>query len=206
MAATVAMPVMAASPVVSGLEKIIRRHAVKLSSPAGVSVEECMKNASRMNSMVVVFVDNTEKADELVVAGVIINGVLMPVFPLSNPFKKVLVSNITERPKNSPGGGGASRAGGGPTVDHLDLRSERLTRELVEQTATRLAETMEDAVGEENCIKVSIKRKNTDTKYVHVAFRTNRTLQDQDTQPPHHNAHKICTTHLTHISHRTHTG
>lgn len=48
-----------------------------------------MKSASRMNSMVMVFVDSTEKADELVVAGVI-NGALMPVFPLSKLVKKVI--------------------------------------------------------------------------------------------------------------------
>lgn len=52
---------------VSGLEKLTRRHAVKLSPPAGVSVEECVlavgeivghgsvKSASRMNRTVVVF-------------------------------------------------------------------------------------------------------------------------------------------------------
>ncbi|TWW78313.1 hypothetical protein D4764_11G0004340 [Takifugu flavidus] len=139
----VAMPVMAEAPGVSGLEKLTRRHAVKLSSPTGVSVEECVlavgeivghgsvKSASRMNSAVVVFVDSTEKAIELVVAGVVVNGELTPVFSLSNAVKK------------------------------------RLTRELVEQTATRVAETvldMEDVGVEENSINMSIKQKNTDTK------------------------------------------
>ncbi|TWW77351.1 Transposon TX1 uncharacterized 149 kDa protein ORF 2 [Takifugu flavidus] len=46
--------------------------------------------------------------------------------------------------------------------DHLDLGSEHLTRELVEQTATRVPDNeMEDV---ENSLNVSTKRKNTDTK------------------------------------------
>ncbi|TWW78252.1 hypothetical protein D4764_11G0003730 [Takifugu flavidus] len=97
---------------VSGLEKLTHRHAVKLSPPAGVSVEECVlvvgeivgprsvKSASRMNRTVVVFMDSTEKADQLVVAGVVIKGALTPVFPLSNPVKKVVVSNVPPFLKN----------------------------------------------------------------------------------------------------------
>lgn len=45
-------------------------------------------------STVVVFVDSIDKADQLVKAGVIINGALMPVFPLTNPVKKVVMSNV----------------------------------------------------------------------------------------------------------------
>lgn len=51
--------------------------------------------------------------------------------------------------------------------DHLELGSECTTRELAEQTAIRVAETvleMEDVVVEESGLNVSIKRKNTDTK------------------------------------------
>ncbi|TWW77619.1 Transposon TX1 uncharacterized 149 kDa protein ORF 2 [Takifugu flavidus] len=51
--------------------------------------------------------------------------------------------------------------------DHLDLQSESLTRELVEQTTTRMTETvldMGDVGVEENSLNVSIKRNNTDTK------------------------------------------
>ncbi|TWW71118.1 Transposon TX1 uncharacterized 82 kDa protein ORF 1 [Takifugu flavidus] len=106
------MPVMAVAPGVSRLEKLTHTHAVKLSPPTGVSVEECVlavgeivghgsvKSVSRMNSAVVVFVDSTEKADELVVAGVVINDELTPVFPLSNPVKKVIVSNVSPFFKN----------------------------------------------------------------------------------------------------------
>lgn len=41
-----------------------------------------------MSKMVVVFVGSTDKANQLVAAGV------EPVFPLSNPAKKVVVSNV----------------------------------------------------------------------------------------------------------------
>ncbi|TWW77350.1 hypothetical protein D4764_12G0007400 [Takifugu flavidus] len=106
------MPAMAAASGVSGLEKLTRRHDVKLSPPASVSVEECVlsvgeivghgsvKSASRMNSALVVFVDSIDKADQLVVAGVAVNGELTPVFPLSNPVKKVIVSNVPPFLKN----------------------------------------------------------------------------------------------------------
>ncbi|TWW67268.1 hypothetical protein D4764_02G0003090 [Takifugu flavidus] len=60
---------------------------------------ESVKSASRMNSMVVL-VDSTEKADQLMVPGVVINGTLTPVFSLSNPAKKVVVSNVPPFLKN----------------------------------------------------------------------------------------------------------
>ncbi|TWW73484.1 Transposon TX1 uncharacterized 82 kDa protein ORF 1 [Takifugu flavidus] len=81
----VAMPVMAAAPGASELEELTCGHGVKLSPPDDVSVEECalavgdivghgsVKSASRMNKMVVVFVGSTDKADQLVAAGVVIN-------------------------------------------------------------------------------------------------------------------------------------
>ncbi|TWW81727.1 Transposon TX1 uncharacterized 82 kDa protein ORF 1 [Takifugu flavidus] len=291
---------MAAAPGAFAFDKLTRRHGVKLSPPTGVSVEECalavgdivghgsVKSASRMSKMVVVFVDNTDKADQLVTTGVVINGELTPVLPLSNPVKKVVVSNVppffkndmllrelsrhgrivspmrliplgtkspllrhvvsfrrqvsmvlnnnveelrlslrfrvddydytvfvttdsqkclccgeeghlirscpkgaeARQPADPPVSAAPHRMTGtasprrviqgtmaGTTVeaeepaglqgDHLELGSERTTRELVEQTAIRVAETvleMVDAVVEENGLNVSIKRKNTDTK------------------------------------------
>ncbi|TWW78251.1 hypothetical protein D4764_11G0003720 [Takifugu flavidus] len=89
------MPVMAAASGVSEFEKLTRRHGVKLSPPAGMSVEECslavgeivghgsVKSASRMVGLF--FVDSTDKADQLVV---VVNGEHTAVFPLSNPAKK----------------------------------------------------------------------------------------------------------------------
>lgn len=47
-----------------------------------------VKSASRINKMVVVFVGSTDKTDELVAAGVAVNGEHTLVFPLSNPAKK----------------------------------------------------------------------------------------------------------------------
>ncbi|KAK5869138.1 hypothetical protein PBY51_010092 [Eleginops maclovinus] len=90
----------------SGLEKLTRQHAVKLSPPGGVSVEECslavgavvgygrVKSASRMNSAVGIFLDSTEKANQLVESGIVVKGTLLPVLPLATPAKKVLISNV----------------------------------------------------------------------------------------------------------------
>lgn len=95
MVAMVAMPVMAVAPEASELEKLTCGYGVKFSPPDGVFVKECtlavcdtvghgsVKSASRMNKMVV-FVGSTNKAGQLVVAGVVINREHTPVFPLSN--------------------------------------------------------------------------------------------------------------------------
>ncbi len=97
---------------VSGLEKLTRRHAIKLSPAAGVSVEECslavgavvgygsVKSASRMNHAVVIFLDCTYKVNQLVESGVVIQGTLTPVLPLVNPTKKVIISNVPPFLKN----------------------------------------------------------------------------------------------------------
>ncbi len=61
----------------SGLDKLTRRHAIKLSPAVSCSVEECslgvdeivgcksVKSASRMNSAVVIFLDSVEEANQL---------------------------------------------------------------------------------------------------------------------------------------------
>lgn len=46
------------------------------------------------------FVDSIDKANQLVLAGVTVNGLFTPVFPLSNLVKKVIVSNIPPLLKN----------------------------------------------------------------------------------------------------------
>ncbi|TWW54492.1 Transposon TX1 uncharacterized 82 kDa protein ORF 1, partial [Takifugu flavidus] len=103
---------MAAECGTSDLDKLTRRHGVKISPPDGVSVGECamavgdivghtsVKAVSRMNKMVVVFVGSTDEADRLVAAGVIIRGENTPVFPLSNPARSVIVSNVPPFIKN----------------------------------------------------------------------------------------------------------
>ncbi|TWW59271.1 Transposon TX1 uncharacterized 82 kDa protein ORF 1 [Takifugu flavidus] len=230
---------------VSGLEKLTRSHAVKLSPPVVVSVEECSLVVGEIDEQhVVVFVDSTNKADQLVKAGVVINGALMPnellLWELSrhervvSPIrliprgcKSLLLrhfvsfrrqvsmvlshnkeelnlalcfrvdefdyivygttdslkcfgcgeeghviwscpNNVEDRRPASPRkthGGTMASTNVEVKGDHLDLRSERLTRELVEQTATRVAETVrdiEDVLMEENSLNVSIKRKTVD--------------------------------------------
>ena len=89
-----------------GFMKLTRQHAVRISPAVGVSVEDCnlaigavvgydrFKSASRMNGAVVVFLDCTDKVSRLVESGIVVQGSLVPVLPLANPAKKVLVSNV----------------------------------------------------------------------------------------------------------------
>ncbi len=49
---------------------------------------------SRMNSAIVIFFNTIEKANEVVQRGIIIDGVLTPVLPLSLPSKRVTISNV----------------------------------------------------------------------------------------------------------------
>ncbi|KAL7868467.1 hypothetical protein SRHO_G00098510 [Serrasalmus rhombeus] len=85
-------------------ESLTRRHWVKVVCRA--SVEECclaagtavghsnIVSASRMNSAVVLFLKSMDLANDLVQSGVVINGQLTPVLPLSTPSKKVILSNV----------------------------------------------------------------------------------------------------------------
>lgn len=95
-----------------GLFKLTRRHAIKLSPPAGCSVEDCslavgeevgygsIKSASRMNSAVVIFLDDIDKANQLIENGVVIQGTFIPVLSLVNPAKKIIISNVPPFLKN----------------------------------------------------------------------------------------------------------
>ncbi len=86
------------------LSSLTRRHGVKVAST--VSVESCclavgevvghenIMSASRMNSAIVIFFNTIEKANEVVQRGIIIDGVLTPVLPLSLPSKRVTISNV----------------------------------------------------------------------------------------------------------------
>lgn len=87
-------------------EQLTRQHGIKV--PVGVecSVEECVlvvgevvghssiRSASRMNGAVVLFLDKVEKVNTIVENGVVLNGSLIKVFPLMNPARKVLLSNV----------------------------------------------------------------------------------------------------------------
>ncbi|KAJ3581541.1 hypothetical protein NHX12_016534 [Muraenolepis orangiensis] len=82
-----------------------RRHAVKLSPAAQVSVEECslavgekvgyksVKFAARMNRAVVVFLDSIDKVNSVVESGVAIRDVYTQVMPLFNSARRVMISN-----------------------------------------------------------------------------------------------------------------
>ncbi|KAJ3583010.1 hypothetical protein NHX12_000007 [Muraenolepis orangiensis] len=89
------------SPEEGGGEKLSRRHAVKLSPAAQVSVEECslavgekvgyksVKFAARMNRAVVVFLDSIDKVNSVVESGVAIRDVFTQVMPLFNSARRV---------------------------------------------------------------------------------------------------------------------
>ncbi|KAJ3593597.1 hypothetical protein NHX12_005931 [Muraenolepis orangiensis] len=93
------------SPEESGGEKLSRRHAVKLSPAAQVSVEECslavaekvgykyVKFPARMNRAVVVFLDSIDKVNSVVESGVAIRDVFTQVMPLFNSARRVMISN-----------------------------------------------------------------------------------------------------------------
>ncbi|KAJ3581830.1 hypothetical protein NHX12_016183 [Muraenolepis orangiensis] len=86
-------------------EKLSRRHALRLSPAAQVSVEECslavgekvgyrsIKIAARMNRAVVVFLDNIYKVNSVVESRVAIRDVFTQVMPLFNSARRVMISN-----------------------------------------------------------------------------------------------------------------
>ncbi|KAI2645684.1 Transposon TX1 uncharacterized 82 kDa protein [Labeo rohita] len=55
---------------------------------------ESIMSASRMNSAVVIFLDNIEKVNSVVQKGVVIQDTFTPVMPLVQPAKKIIVSNV----------------------------------------------------------------------------------------------------------------
>ena len=81
-------------------------------SGVGCSVQECslavgevegyesVKSASRMNSAVVVFLDSTDKVNQLLESGIVIKGTFTPVSSLVNPAEKVIISNVPPLLKN----------------------------------------------------------------------------------------------------------
>jgi len=83
---------------------LTRRHGVKVESR--INVEQCclavgeivghdhIVSASRMNSAIVIFFKTIEKANEVVQSGVVLDGSLVTVLPLSTPSKKVILSNV----------------------------------------------------------------------------------------------------------------
>lgn len=81
------------------------RHATKLSPTVQRSVKkavlalgdvvgcESLTSASRMNGVIVIFVDTMAQVSELVDKGVVIQDTFTSISPLSNPVNKVIISN-----------------------------------------------------------------------------------------------------------------
>ncbi len=53
-----------------------------------------IKSASRMNKALVIFLKEVSMVDELLEKGLVVNNMFLPVLPLSNPSKKVVLSNV----------------------------------------------------------------------------------------------------------------
>ncbi|KAI3375441.1 hypothetical protein L3Q82_003693 [Scortum barcoo] len=85
---------------------LTRRHGVKVNAGFPCSVEEVglavgevvghgsVKSAARMNSAVVLFLDQVEKANRVIETGIAINGLLVSVLPLTQPATKIVLSNV----------------------------------------------------------------------------------------------------------------
>src|SRR4029434_479708 len=84
-----------------------RKHGIlKTKVECSASVEDCslavgeiighdyVKSASRMNNAVVLFLSTIDKANQVIVQGIVLNDSLTPVLPLSTPAKKVIISNV----------------------------------------------------------------------------------------------------------------
>lgn len=86
-------------------EQLTRWHGIKVPVGVDCSIEECslavgevvghscIKSASRMNSVIVLFLETIEKVNEVVEQGIVIKDKHIGVFPLVNPAKKV-ISNV----------------------------------------------------------------------------------------------------------------
>ncbi len=75
---------------------VLRDTAIKglIQTTNSVKHTQFKQTLSRMNSVIVIFFNTIEKANEVVQRGIIIDGVLTPVLPLSLPSKRVTISNV----------------------------------------------------------------------------------------------------------------
>ncbi len=53
-----------------------------------------IKSASRMNKALVIFLKEVSMVDDLLEKGLVVNNIFLLVLPLSNPSKKVVLSNV----------------------------------------------------------------------------------------------------------------
>lgn len=89
-----------------GFASLTASHGCKCLPDETVSVEDCLiavsnavsaqniLSASRMNKAVVIFLRETSMVNDLVEHGLSVKDVFVPVLPLTNPSKKVVLSNV----------------------------------------------------------------------------------------------------------------
>ncbi|XP_055364888.1 uncharacterized protein LOC129604099 [Betta splendens] len=88
------------------LTELTRKHGLRIAAASRFSVDECavvvaavvgplsLKSAARMNGVVVIFLDSVDKVHKVIEHGIVINGDSISVSPLTQPAKKVTVSNV----------------------------------------------------------------------------------------------------------------
>lgn len=90
-----------------GFSNLSARHACKcMPTDESISIENVLvaigreigaqniMSASRMNKAIVVFLKEIEMVSQLVECGLTVQDVFVPVLPLSNLSKKVMISNV----------------------------------------------------------------------------------------------------------------
>ena len=77
--------------------RLMRKHELKICPVFPCLVEECglavvevagagsVQSAARMNGVVVIFVDEVEKANTVIMNGIVVNDTFVPVLPLASP-------------------------------------------------------------------------------------------------------------------------
>lgn len=82
------------------------KHGLKISAGLPCSVEECslavgqvvayssIKSATRMNGAAVIFVDDVNKANKVVEAGIVVKDTFVSVSPLATSAKRIMISDI----------------------------------------------------------------------------------------------------------------
>ncbi|KAJ3581446.1 hypothetical protein NHX12_016631 [Muraenolepis orangiensis] len=86
--------------------KLTRKHGIKISAGMACTVEEMglavgekvghgsVKSLARMNSAVVIFLDQVEKVNCVIETGVTVREMFVQVQPLMLPTTKVILSNV----------------------------------------------------------------------------------------------------------------
>ncbi|XP_068448193.1 uncharacterized protein [Clinocottus analis] len=105
------------------LHKLTRKHGVKIAPCFPCSVEDCslavgklvgyssVKSAARVNRAVVIFLESVQKVNTVVQEGIVVFDTHVPVFPLSTPAVRVVVSNVPPFMKDDMITGELSRHG-----------------------------------------------------------------------------------------------